>query len=197
MVTCRSCMASSKRRLHLRRGAVDFVGQDEVGEDRALARAELRLGRDVDHRADQVGRQQVGRELDAAELGGQRLGKRFDGRRFRQARHAFQKYVAVAEQSHQQPGNHLLLAHDRLAKLGQKPMHRLGLLDHAIFDLLDVNLHELSPISMNCTENLFSTRHFESGVLALMKTKYILINIEYCPNGSLPNARISFAVKLN
>jgi hypothetical protein len=60
-----------QRGLGLGRGAVDLVGQDEVGEDRA--RLELELRRPLlasvldDVGADDVGGHQVGRELDAAE----------------------------------------------------------------------------------------------------------------------------------
>ena len=58
-----------QRALRLGRGAVDLVGQQDVGEDRSLLGAELAGLRVVDARADDVGRQQVGRELDAMELG--------------------------------------------------------------------------------------------------------------------------------
>ena len=40
-VTCCSCMACEQRGLRLGRGAVDFVGEDDVGEDRALDETEL------------------------------------------------------------------------------------------------------------------------------------------------------------
>ena len=54
-----------QRRLRLRRGPVDLVGEHDVGEQRARLEAEL-LGRAlVDADADEVGGQQVGRELDA------------------------------------------------------------------------------------------------------------------------------------
>ena len=128
-------------RLHFRRGAVDFVGKDEVGEDRPLAGAEGRFAGHVDHRAQQIGGQQIGRKLDAAKVGRQRLGQRLDGRRLGQARHALQEDVPVGQQPDQQAGDHLLLADDGLAQLGLQTMNRFGLLRNAILDLVDVDLH--------------------------------------------------------
>ena len=56
-----------QRALHLGRRAVDFVGQNEVGEDRAASGGELAGLRIVNLRADHIGRQHVGRELQARE----------------------------------------------------------------------------------------------------------------------------------
>ena len=56
--------------LRFRRGAVDFVGQHDVGEDRPLDEAKLAAALLVlveDRRAGDVRRHQVGRELDALE----------------------------------------------------------------------------------------------------------------------------------
>ena len=57
-----------QRALHLGGRAVDFVGEDEVGEDRAFARGEAAGLRVVNLRADDVGGQHVRRELEAGEL---------------------------------------------------------------------------------------------------------------------------------
>ena len=57
-----------QRALHLGGRAVDFVGQDEVGEDRAFARGESAGLRVVNLRADDVGGQHVRRELQAREF---------------------------------------------------------------------------------------------------------------------------------
>ena len=59
--------------LHLGRGAVDLIGQQQVGEDRAERGVELAGLLVVDARADQVGGDQVGGELDALELAADRL----------------------------------------------------------------------------------------------------------------------------
>ena len=45
-----------QRRLHLRRGAVDLVGEQEVAEDGAELGLEAAVARAVDARADEVGR---------------------------------------------------------------------------------------------------------------------------------------------
>jgi hypothetical protein len=59
-----------QRALDLRRGAVDLVGEDEVGEDGALLDEELRLLLVVDEGAEEVGREEVRGELDALEARG-------------------------------------------------------------------------------------------------------------------------------
>ena len=80
IVTRRSCMASSKRTLHLGRGPVDLVGQQQVREDRPLVDAELVGPLVEDLRADDVGGEQVDRELDAGEMEVDRLGEHRDQR---------------------------------------------------------------------------------------------------------------------
>ena len=53
--------------LHFGGGAIDLIGKDQVGEDRAFVSLELSaLGVEY-QRSDQVGRKQVGSELDAPE----------------------------------------------------------------------------------------------------------------------------------
>jgi hypothetical protein len=58
-----------QRALRLGRRPVDLVRQQDVGEDRALLRAEVAGVGVVDAGADDVGRQQIRRQLDAVELG--------------------------------------------------------------------------------------------------------------------------------
>ena len=69
--------------LHFRGGAIDFVSQHEIGEDRALLDRKIPRARIVNLRADDVGGQQIGRELDALEGEVQSLRERADGERFR------------------------------------------------------------------------------------------------------------------
>jgi hypothetical protein len=57
-----------QRRLHLGRGAVDFVCQYQVMEDRPLLEHEAAGFRAIDLGAGDIGRQQVGSELDSMEL---------------------------------------------------------------------------------------------------------------------------------
>ena len=68
MVTVRSCMACEQRRLRFGRRAIDLVGQQEGGEDRALDQREFVALQVEDVGAGDVGGHQVGRELDALEL---------------------------------------------------------------------------------------------------------------------------------
>jgi hypothetical protein len=62
-----------QRRLGLGRGAVDLVGQEQMGEDRSAPELEAALALIVDRAAGDVARQQVRGELDAAEPKFQRL----------------------------------------------------------------------------------------------------------------------------
>ena len=78
--------------------AVDLVGQQQVGEDRAERGVELARLLVVDARADQVGGHQVGRELDALELAADRLGQGLDRHRLGQARHAFDQDMPARQQ---------------------------------------------------------------------------------------------------
>ena len=109
--------------LHLGRGAVDLVRQNEVSEHRALTRAEVAGLRVVNLGADDVGREHVGRELQPREVGVHALGERFDRERFGQAGHAFQQHVAVGKQADKQPLDEHFLADNDLAHLPQKRLH--------------------------------------------------------------------------
>ena len=53
-----------KRRLHFRRGAVDLISQQDVGEDGSFVDAEGTLFGIVDIGAEKIGRQQIGGKLD-------------------------------------------------------------------------------------------------------------------------------------
>ena len=108
-----------QRRLRLGRGAIDFVGQDQVGKDGAALEAEAALPVAVLEyvRAGDVGRHQVRRELDAAELQAQRVGQGANEHRLAQAGDAFQQRVAAGEDGHQHIADHVLLADDDLADL--------------------------------------------------------------------------------
>ena len=79
-----------KGALHLCGGAVDFIGEQEVGEDRSLARLEGAVLLIVDEGADHIGRQQVRRKGNPLETETQGLRQRLDGRRLGQAGNAFQ-----------------------------------------------------------------------------------------------------------
>ena len=107
--------------LRLGRSAVDFVGEDDVAEDRPFDECPLAMAGgqvlfdDVGSR--DVGRHQVGRELDAAELQAQRIGNRAHHQCLRGAGHAGDKAMAADKQRDQHLLQHILLADDHLAHL--------------------------------------------------------------------------------
>ena len=84
--------------LGLRRGAVDLVGQDDLGDDRAGPELELVAALVVDRDAGDVAGQQVGRELDALEAAAERAGQRLRQHRLADARHVLDQDVALAGQ---------------------------------------------------------------------------------------------------
>ena len=110
-----------QRRLRLGRRAVDFVGQDDVREQRAFEKPPLARARAAvlfdNLGAGDVRRHQVGRELDPAERQVQRPSQRADHQRLGQPRHAFQQAVPAAEERDQQLFDHLVLADDHLRQL--------------------------------------------------------------------------------
>ena len=117
------------------RGAVDLVGQDDLGHDRP--RPELELGRLLveDRQAGHVRRQQVGGELDAAEAAADALAERLGEHRLADAGHVLDEDVALAQQRHQRHPHLDVLADD----------HALHAGDHALGGLLDV-LHDGSGL---------------------------------------------------
>jgi hypothetical protein len=101
-----------ERRLGARRGPVDLVGQQDVGEDRAFLEEEAPFFRVVDRGAQDVGRQQVGRELDPLEVGGARAGQGLGQGGLADTRHVFHEHVATANQGHRQLPDDVGLAQD-------------------------------------------------------------------------------------
>ena len=98
--------------LDLGRGAVDFVGQQQVREDRPAMDAELARALIEDFRADDVRGQQVNGELHAGELEVNGLGDGVDEERLGEAGHALKEQVAAGEECNQQPLDHHVLPHD-------------------------------------------------------------------------------------
>src|SRR5205085_10678240 len=108
-----------QRRLRLRRGAVDLVGEEDVREDRPGDELELLLLLLVDRDADDGGRQQVARELDALERQRQRARQRVRQRRLADAGDVLEEDVALGQER------------------GDAELHDLGLAaDHALAVLL-------------------------------------------------------------
>ena len=88
-----------QRRLRLRRGAVDLVGEEEVGEDRPVPELEVGVPLVPDRGARDVGGHQVGRELDALEAHAQHLRERARGERLRETRVVLEQHVPVREEA--------------------------------------------------------------------------------------------------
>ena len=99
-------------RLHLRRGAVDLVGEDHVREERAAAQPELAVRLMEDQRPGDVGGKQVRGELDAREGELQRLRERRDRERLRQPRHAFDERVLLGDERNEKAVDQAVLPDD-------------------------------------------------------------------------------------
>ena len=110
-----------KRGLGLGRCAVDLVGEQQVGEHRALHEAEdVPAGRAVlvQHLgAGDVGRHQVGRELNAAEAEVHHLGERPHEQRLRKTGDASEERMPAREHRGKDLVDHLLLADHALREL--------------------------------------------------------------------------------
>ena len=125
--------------LHFGRGTVDFVGQDEVGEDGALLHVEGLCLLAVNHGAEEVGGQQVGGELDTAELGVDGVGQRSDGEGFCKSGYTLKEYVPVAEQAYHQALDHVFLAYDVFAQFDSERIDEGTFPRDAFIQLLDID----------------------------------------------------------
>jgi hypothetical protein len=103
--------------LYFGRRAVDFIGEDQVMEQRALLKMEAALLRTVDLGAGEVGRKQVGRELDAVEIAFDALAEHFDGPGLGQPGRAFHQQVPVGQEGDQQAVDQGFLADDVAADI--------------------------------------------------------------------------------
>ena len=116
-----------ERRLRLRRGAVDLVGEQQVGEHGARLEAEDGVALVVDRRARDVGGHQVGRELDAREPHRADLRDRPRDERLGEAREVLDQDVPVGEQAHQDELDLRALADhgalDLVENLGRAGLH--------------------------------------------------------------------------
>ena len=104
-------------RLHLGRRTVDLVRQDQVVEQRPLAKFERAFLRSVDIGTGQIRRQQVRRELQAVEIALDALGQHFDGTGLCQARRTFDEQVSITQQRDQHPVDQMCLTDDQPARM--------------------------------------------------------------------------------
>ena len=147
-----------QRRLRLRRGAVDFVRQHDVGEDRPRREHHLPAtgSRILLHeiRAGDVGRHQVGRELDARELQRQHARHRMNQQCLCQTWRTHDQAVPTDEQRHQHLADDFVLADDDLLQLGDNlppaRVHPIGERDVIRrVEVDDVTDHWVHSSSMN------------------------------------------------
>ena len=105
-----------QRRLRLRRGAVDLVGQQHVGEDRAALELELLLQRGVHRDAEHVGRQHVAGELHALKGAIDGAGERLSQRSLADSGNAFDQQVSAGEDADQREAHDIVFAANHAAQ---------------------------------------------------------------------------------
>ena len=115
-----------QRRLGARGGAVDLVGQDDVGEDRARHEFEGQLFLVEDARSGDVRWQEVRRALDAPERASDRGGKRPRQHGLAGAWQVLQQHVTACDQARGGDPDDLALADDDPVHVGLEPAEQLG-----------------------------------------------------------------------
>src|SRR5262245_38340586 len=122
-----------QRGLRLRRRAVDLVGQQNVGEDGAVAQRELRRGDVEDVGPGDVRRHQVWRELNAIEVGADDPRDGFDRQSLRGSGRALQDRVSFGEEADQDLVDYSLLTEDDFLRFTADVCGDLAdILSHAI-----------------------------------------------------------------
>ncbi len=115
--------------LGFRRGAIDLVGQQQVGEQRPFAQFEL-LGLHVVHRMPgDIAGHQVRGELDTCELAAEAAGEGTHQQCLAQPRNAFEQYMAAGDQRGEHIVDHAVLADHGFLQFSS---YRLGQLAGAL-----------------------------------------------------------------
>ena len=123
-------MASRRRALHFGGRAINFIGEHEVGEDRAVMRGELSRVGLKDHRADNVARQQVGRELDAIAMHAECGAERLDEKGLGETGHALEEDVTVGEERDQESFDDNVIAEHGFGDFGAELLRPDRTCDH-------------------------------------------------------------------
>ena len=108
-------------RLRFRRGAVDFIRDDNVGEDRAGFEIESLRGRIEHADADHVAGKHVRGELDSLEGTIERPCKRLSQSCFTDSRNVFDKQVAAREKRGERQLNDVFFAFHHSGDRAQEP----------------------------------------------------------------------------
>ena len=114
-----------QRGLRLRRGAVDFICEQELREN--WPAPELKLIATIRPRAhhrgaDDVGRHEIGRELDPAKIEIQRACERLHELRLAEPRHAFEQHISARDDGCEHAVHDALLADDHAAHAVAQPL---------------------------------------------------------------------------
>jgi len=109
-------------RLGLGRGAVDLVGENQLGKNRPGVKPERRAVALVDRHADDVRGQHVACELDAMEVEAEELREHLRERGLADARQILDQKVPAREQAREREADLALLAEDDLSPpAGRRP----------------------------------------------------------------------------
>jgi hypothetical protein len=113
-----------ERRLRLRRGAVDLVGEEELAEDGAGDEREGALLAIEHARARDVARHEIGRELQALEARARHPRERPRDERLAEAGRTLDEHVTARERGDEQPEHEIFLPDDDLRHLRADAMER-------------------------------------------------------------------------
>ena len=105
-----------QRGLRFGRGAVDFVRQQDIREDRSMLEFELLLDGGIDGDPQHVRGQHVAGELDPLKAAVECPGERLAQGRFTHPWNAFNQQVATGEDRYQRQADHLILAANDFAQ---------------------------------------------------------------------------------
>src|SRR5690606_2419213 len=112
------------------RGAIDFVGEEDLGENGPMDESQFPLARGLvflqDFGAENIRRHQIRSELDPIEIEVQGLAEAVDHGGLGHARHAYEQYMAAAKQGYEDFFQDLVLAHDDLADFLLEPAEYAG-----------------------------------------------------------------------
>src|SRR5258707_10422091 len=102
--------------LRFRRGAIDLIGEQNIGEDRSALELELLLQRRIYRDSQHVGRKHVTGELHALKGAIDGAGESLSQRGLADSGNAFDQKMAAGENADQRQANHIVLAADYAAQ---------------------------------------------------------------------------------
>ena len=97
-------------RLHLGRGAIDFIGQNQIVEQRSALELKAGVLGTIDFGTGEIGRQQIRGKLNAVKTPLNTVTEHLDGARLGQTRSTLYEQVSVRKNGHQQALDQSLLA---------------------------------------------------------------------------------------